>query len=190
MSQSLITATRWGILPAIEQALNDGADINIKAESGDLNGWTALHIAADTNLLQIADLLITRGANINATAGTRDWTPLHAAAARGHLQIITLLLTHGANVQAIARDNRTPLHVAVLRDHPQVVELLLSHNAVVYASLLYDAKKDHFYPLVNKTLIVNRLQVAIHIRRIALAKLALSNCPLGHDVISLIASFL
>jgi ankyrin repeat protein len=69
--------------------------INIVNESSD-DGWTALMAASFWDYANIAELLISKGADLNS----RDYegtTALIWASIRGNLSIVHLLLTRGAN---------------------------------------------------------------------------------------------
>jgi ankyrin repeat protein len=57
---------------------------------------TALHWAACLDAWEVADLLIQRGAHVNAT-DLDDETPLHSAAFSGHTRMVRLLLGAGAD---------------------------------------------------------------------------------------------
>jgi ankyrin repeat protein len=50
--------------------LADGADVNAKGK----NGWTPLHIAAANDHKELPELLIEKGANVNAKDGIGDKT--------------------------------------------------------------------------------------------------------------------
>lgn len=56
----------------------------------DDHGFSPLHWAAMKGHLKIVDMLVIRGARINAT-NRGDDTPLHLAAAHGHSDIVTLV---------------------------------------------------------------------------------------------------
>ena len=56
--------------------------------------WTALHSAAACNALEVASLLLTHGADVNAKDGI-DRTALHWAAMKGHTEMADLLRRHG-----------------------------------------------------------------------------------------------
>lgn len=56
----------------------------------DDHGFSPLHWACKEGHFKIAELLIHRGARINAT-NRGDDTPLHLAAAHGHLDIVHLV---------------------------------------------------------------------------------------------------
>ena len=94
----------------------------------DNTGATALHHAASRGYNSIAQVLLTKGASIEATDKKND-TPLHIAAWKGHTSTVELLLSKGAPIEAVNNDNYTPLHRAVWYGHTSTVELLLSKGA-------------------------------------------------------------
>lgn len=98
-------AAEAGDLEAIERHLAGGAAID--AVGGEL-GLTPLHGAALTNRAEAAELLIRRGADVNAAASDGG-TPLHAAAFLGNKEVVAALVEHGADVNAANRRGETPL---------------------------------------------------------------------------------
>jgi hypothetical protein len=60
---------------------------------------SALHIAAICGRQNVADLLLSHGANINLRDG-HGFTPLHYAAGNGRAELLTFLLARGADVSA------------------------------------------------------------------------------------------
>ncbi|CAF0980387.1 unnamed protein product [Rotaria sordida] len=107
-------------------------DLNYK-EGGFVNcttksGFTPLHIAAHYGNLEVAQLLITRGADVNYAA-SQNITPLHVASKWGKENIVKLLLEKGAQIDAKTKDGLTPLHCAARSGHDQVVDLLLESGA-------------------------------------------------------------
>jgi ankyrin repeat protein len=77
---------------AVEKRLPQG-----KPSSDDHS--SLLHYAARSKDLHTVEMLIRKGANINAT---RDdgWTPLHEAAKEGDVEMVKLLIERGADVNA------------------------------------------------------------------------------------------
>jgi ankyrin repeat protein len=63
------------------------------AFSKNKEGFTALHYAASYGYLEIAELLLTKNADVNAKTSKGD-TPLHYAASYGHKDIAELLLSN------------------------------------------------------------------------------------------------
>lgn len=58
----------------------------------DDHGFSPLHWCCKEGHLKLAELLVSRGARINAT-NRGDDTPLHLASAHGHKEIVQLVRT-------------------------------------------------------------------------------------------------
>jgi len=84
-----------------------------------------LMLAALKGHLELADMLVQKGADINKTG----WTPLHYAASGGHVPIIKLLLENDAYVDAESPNGTTPLMMAAMYGTPAAVNLLLQEGA-------------------------------------------------------------
>lgn len=79
------------------------------------DGYTALHLAALNNHVDIADLLINMGkANLDRQ-NVNLQTALHLAVERQHVQIVKLLVRKGANLNIPDKDGDTPLHEGELK---------------------------------------------------------------------------
>jgi cytohesin len=122
---SIWEAAATGNIEAVKQHLAAGTDVNARHKSG---GLTPLHFAAYYGHEEIVELLITKGANVNAKE-EKGWTPLHFAAYYGHEEIVELLITKGANVNAKANDGRTPIDWAITQDNTETADLLRKHGA-------------------------------------------------------------
>ncbi len=84
-------AIREGDIEAVKRHLAAGMDVNAK----DDNGWNPLHLAAENGHKEIAELLISKSADVNAKdkyfrKTSRDW-----AIERGYTEIADLLRKHG-----------------------------------------------------------------------------------------------
>jgi ankyrin repeat protein len=113
---------------------DDSSAINAKRAGYD-SGSFPLHWAALKNQAVIAEMLLARGADVNATSDTLA-TPLHDAVAFGHngqVGMVRVLLAHGANINAKSNYGETPLHEAIWNQDLQMVTLLLNSNANVNA---------------------------------------------------------
>lgn len=105
--------------------LDEGAD----ADTGE---WTyhgpLLKIAAELGYLEIVDLLLDRGANIEATddIGQR---PLLSAARYGRTEVVRRLLDRGADIDAVGWSDESALSNATIEGHWDVADLLLSKGA-------------------------------------------------------------
>ncbi|XP_077332890.1 ankyrin-2 isoform X12 [Lithobates pipiens] len=96
------------------------------------SGFTPLHISAHYGNVNVATLLLNRGAAVDFTA-RNGITPLHVASKRGNTNMVKLLLDRGGQIDAKTRDGLTPLHCAARSGHDQAVELLLERGAPLLA---------------------------------------------------------
>ncbi|MGH0115805.1 UNVERIFIED_CONTAM: hypothetical protein FKN15_046990 [Acipenser sinensis] len=95
--------------------------------SRDDRGYTPLHIAAICGQSSLIDLLVSKGAVVNAT-DYHALTPLHLSCQKGY-QSGTLLLLHykaSTNMQDI--NGNTPLHLACMYGHEDCVKALVYYD--------------------------------------------------------------
>jgi len=112
-------------LEKVKSLLECGADVNAIW----LFNGTPLHMAARQGHIEVAELLIANGADVNVKY--YDITPLDDAVGSGHKDIAELLITKSADVNAKGLGNSTPLHEAAVFGHMDVIELLLKNGAEV-----------------------------------------------------------
>jgi cytohesin len=84
-----------------------------------------LHFAAGGGHKEVAELLIAKGADVNAKVAIWGRTPLHFAAWNGHKEVAELLIAKGANVNARDAGGGTPLDLA---DNKVTADLLRKHG--------------------------------------------------------------
>jgi len=89
---------------------------------------TALHRAAMSGHKDVVELLLAKGADIEA-GKFHIGTALHYAAKRGHNQIAELLIARGADVNAKNNRGQRPMDLAISRNRKEIVELLRKHGA-------------------------------------------------------------
>ncbi|OLD65346.1 MAG: hypothetical protein AUI47_02350 [Acidobacteria bacterium 13_1_40CM_2_68_5] len=99
------------------------------------DGWTPLHLASFFGHQEVADLLLDRGADVNArsrsTRFARENTPLHAAAANRNVAVAELLIARGADVNARDGSGFTPLALAANNKNDLMVVILLEKGAQI-----------------------------------------------------------
>uniref|UniRef100_A0A0B7A2V3 Protein kinase domain-containing protein n=1 Tax=Arion vulgaris TaxID=1028688 RepID=A0A0B7A2V3_9EUPU len=119
---------------------------------GDDHRFSLLHWAAREGRDNIVDMLIKRGARINAT-NMGDDTPIHLAAAHGHREVVLMLLQNKANVNSINEHGNTPLHYACFWGYDQITEDLVNNGALVNMANKFDeVPLDKCKPYLAKVL--------------------------------------
>jgi uncharacterized protein len=106
---------------ALVLAKNLQTQVNVQNQLGE----TPLMLAAINNHIELAAMLINRGADVNRPG----WTPLHYAATRGHREMMRLLLDNDAYIDSEAANGTTPLMMAAYSAPPLAVKLLLEEGA-------------------------------------------------------------
>ncbi|XP_047026936.1 tonsoku-like protein [Helicoverpa zea] len=93
----------------VERLIAQGHPVNIR----DNAGWLPLHEACIHGHVEIVNILINSGANVNDRGGSNcdGITPLYDAASNGHLDVVQLLLEKGAIPSLKTDFGETPLRV-------------------------------------------------------------------------------
>jgi formylglycine-generating enzyme len=115
-----------------------GARIDAAQTTGRDRGLTALHRAAYFDAANVAELLLSHGAEVNAH-GPAGATPLLYAASNGSRKTVEILLRHGADVSVATGAGQTAISEATSHGHLDIVELLQSHGAAPNPRSLNDA---------------------------------------------------
>jgi ankyrin repeat protein len=138
------------ILAARAEAVNDRSP----------DGFTALHLAAFFGRGPVAELLVARGAEVDAVAANpMRVTALHSAATSRSTAIAGLLLARGADPNAVQQAGFRPLHSAANNGDLPMIELLLAHGAD------RDAKADDGQTAADFAAAAGRAEAAERLRR-------------------------
>jgi len=108
----------------------------------DKAGQTALHLAAENNFVEVADILLkANGSPANPhLKDNNGQTPLHLAAEKGHEAMIRLLLGSDSSPKTPDKDGRIPLHLAAYNGHERAVVALLSREDVYKTKNIRDSQ--------------------------------------------------
>lgn len=140
----LVEAVRDGDAARVELFLDHGGDINVRS-----HGRTALHAAVSTiysapDGLAMIELLLDRGADIDAL--DRDGvTPLLFAVFTGHAGSVELLLDRGADLFAADTSWGVDILGSALNSTPEVMQVLIqrgvlaAYDPAVASDLCYSA---------------------------------------------------
>jgi ankyrin repeat protein len=130
---SLPEAAALGAVDTCHARLDAGD--NIEAPSPD--GWPPLHLAAFFGHAAVVEMLLARGASVNAMAtSTQGNSALHAAlAGRADEATVIALLQAGADVNAPDAHQVRPIHLAASRGNVAALERLIVRGARLDAKL-------------------------------------------------------
>ncbi|MCC3434834.1 ankyrin repeat domain-containing protein [Microcoleus sp. PH2017_05_CCC_O_A] len=144
----------------IEQLIDKGADVNFRSEGGE----TPLHLIASmigNDTIELADLLITKGAQVDAKNNSSQ-TPLSVAIfGPNNIQMAELLISKGADINIKDIRGRTPLHIAAKTQYYgiKLTQLLIAKGANI------NAKADIGTPLHAAASIESFLTVELLVQR-------------------------
>ena len=122
-------ACKRGDLNEITKLLSRKEEIDVKQ----LDKEFTLGIVAQNGDLEIVELLLKIGVNVNQKIRLFGLRPLHFACKRKNLGIVQLLLQHNADVQLRGIDRKTPLHFACIEGDLEIVKELLKHKQDINA---------------------------------------------------------
>ena len=126
-SLDVFEAAALGRLDRVRELINQSGPL-VNAWSQD--GFSPLGLASFFGHLEVAKLLLERGANANAESrNTMRVVPLHSAVAGRHTKVAELLLANGANVNTKQQGGFSPLHQAAAHGQLEMIRLLLSYGA-------------------------------------------------------------
>ena len=119
---ALADAVRRQDHPTAIALLQEGTDPN--EAQGD--GMSALHWAAAHGDVEIASLLLERGARTEALTRLGRHTPLHVAIRAGRAEVVVALLTAGADPTAVTDTGATALHFAAGAGNADAIRVLVN----------------------------------------------------------------
>ncbi|MDC0065845.1 ankyrin repeat domain-containing protein, partial [Verrucomicrobia bacterium] len=153
---SILYAAETKNIDAIKQHLTAGTDVNMK----DSKGKTPLHHAAYWGHEEIVELLIAKGADVNAvieSGGLKGKTPL-GLAWRHHPEVTDFLRKHGGKTGAWLNAYNS-IHAAGRAGHIKAVKQHLASGADVNAKTM-----SGFTPL-DATSVFNKTETADLLRK-------------------------
>ena len=159
----LFGAVQAGNLAAVFRFL-DTKGIDLEQRSS-VDGLTPLLLAADTGNLSIVEVLLNRGADIDAT-DEQGRTALFLATERGHEDIVSLLLEKGCDTE-VTDDllGQTPLLRSASMGQSKMCVVLLNHGAdPFYQDMEGHTANDLAVDQVTKTVVSNSQQSAASTR--------------------------
>ncbi len=127
--KQIIKAAKSGDLFSIRMLLELDATL---IGARDKDGSTPLHCAVWKGHQAAVELILERGADVNAQNQNEHWgtTPLHAAAHANQAAIAEMLIAKGADVNARDLAGKTPLHHTTFHKAKATAKVLEGNGAV------------------------------------------------------------
>lgn len=127
--QSIYQATRRGDAATVKKWLDRGVGVNVTF----MDGETLLMRAAVDGRLEVTNLLLRRGAQVNRW-DTAGFTATGLAILNHHQAILLALLAHGASVNPVIHNaGAAPLTMAAQTDDVETIKILLKRHAHIDA---------------------------------------------------------
>ena len=108
---------------------NEATDNNGTINALDEHGFTQLIEAAKSNSLDVAKLLIDKGADVNLKDDNTGATALMHAVGHGNLDMVKLLIENKADINAVDKASQTALMIAAMNGYPEIAKLLIEKGA-------------------------------------------------------------
>jgi len=131
LAPKLINAVKAGNANLVRRLLDLGADPNTASRRFRDHRRTALMLASLGGHLEIVDLLLAAGANVDDRSANKN-TALMFASSRGHLPIVKRLLAAGADVDVVGYAGRTALQYALDKRYSEITATLRAAGAQGY----------------------------------------------------------
>lgn len=156
---ALHAAARTGHTELAKLLLMNGGSSQINCQ--DDNGYTPLHEAVMRRQINMVELLLEVGSNVNRYSKNTEISPLLSACNQPELDISRMLIRQGANLEHADHQDCTALYLAAMHGHLNLVQLLVEKGSNVnrkrngtMAPIEVASKNGHFN--VVKYLIENR----------------------------------
>lgn len=131
--QALVEAARRGNLALVKRGLAEGVSSRARRKKLAGLGESALVYAVNARHPEVADLLLSKGADISPIPG--EDTVLMIAARRGDVELVKQLISAGAKLATQRRDGAQAIHHAAEAAKSDVVRELLDRGADVAAKM-------------------------------------------------------
>jgi ankyrin repeat protein len=138
----LVAATAKNRINTVQLFLDWGVYIGNKVGASSEELGLALCVACEGGFLEVAKLLVNRGADTSFRT-TSGQTPLLAAVRGGHLEVISLLFDESGFTHEVYENHSTLLHHASGIENPHVAKLLLERGADIEAKNIWDMRPIH-----------------------------------------------
>jgi len=148
--KSMANCVDEGFLKEVSLFLDAGFSPDTKNE----NGVPLLNLSARKGKLEILQLLLRSGANVNQPAEDRGCPAILDAALGNHKDMVKELIEAGADVNVQSKDGQSPLIVAIGAGYDEVAEILFRAGADPDRKDLLGASARTYATLFQKSAIL------------------------------------
>ena len=138
-------AAAAGELATVELLLKHGANPKYR----DLDGWSAVHWAAEEGHSDVVLLLLTAGSNNVNAVSSYGTSVLHCAANGGNHVLVSDLLQRGADTRKSTCHGWTPLHHAAFMGHCQVFQCFMEAVPTSDATVIGASQDNHGWSVLH-----------------------------------------
>lgn len=121
----LIEASKTGNIEAVKSLIKENVDTNYMLSDYD---GTALYYAVSYNHIDIVNLLIKAGSNVDFQ-NYCGYNGLIVALNNGYIDIAKTFILHGANLNHYNKNNENALNIACENGYSEIVRMLIDKNA-------------------------------------------------------------
>jgi len=126
-SQDFCELVKKGDIQLVKSRLQKNTDL-VKVKDDRNN--TPLHLASQSGMMDMAKLLISCGAEINAKEINQN-TPLHFAVKNGNMELARFFLQKDSDINARNKDGFAPMHFAAMYNNKEILRLLIEKGAEI-----------------------------------------------------------
>ena len=121
----IFSAVNRGDVETVNKLLDREPTVALKA---DKKGRKPLYYAAKKGKLEVVQVLVSKGANVN-DRDEKGETALFIACVKGHNDVVKFLVERGADVNTKTEKGKTPLEMAKKGGHKEIIQMLESKGA-------------------------------------------------------------
>ncbi|KAJ5113472.1 hypothetical protein N7456_002006 [Penicillium angulare] len=170
-------------ISAVTKKLNAGIDLN--TQIGEV--WNPLIAAVEVDNLELVQLLLSAGANVNLVLehGTSG-SALIAASYNGNLECVQILLKAGADVNLVLQHGnfRSAIVAALCSRNPKIIESLLHAGANVNIGISFSHYSYRCFIVgtgrITKLLIDAKADIDFQVKKAVYTNALVAACRLGH----------
>lgn len=156
LKAKLSNAINSGYKDRVQYLLNQHSSFDVNDAIDRFNGTTCLHLAVKKRSPDIVDILLHRGADVNAKTCT-DQTVLQLAFQGKNEQIIARFSHTDIDVRSRSQNKNTPLHLTVEAQNIEFTKIIIEKRADIDATNEFGLTPLHLAARLNNVQLVELL---------------------------------